>query len=197
VKRAFDFIAALVLLVFCAPIILLLLLLVRLESRGNPLFIQERVGRRRKPFRIYKLRTMLPGTVNIASHKIGAGRVTRLGGVLRRLKLDELPQLWNVINGSMSLVGPRPCLFSQEELIGARDRHGLFEFRPGVTGPAQLVNLDMSQPVRLSEVEAKYFHGSTWLSDIGILVRTFLGHGSGDPAQLHSTATASRHESEG
>jgi lipopolysaccharide/colanic/teichoic acid biosynthesis glycosyltransferase len=187
VKRAFDFVVALILLTISAPIIGLLLLAIRLESPGRPLFVQQRVGRHRRLFPIYKLRTMLSGTAHVASHQAGPDRVTRLGRTLRRLKLDELPQLWNVVNGSMSLVGPRPCLSSQHELIGERDRHGLFEFRPGVTGPAQLVNLDMSQPVRLAEVEAQYFHQATLLQDVRILLRTFLGHGSGDPAQLHPT----------
>lgn len=192
-KRAFDFVVALILLTASLPILGLLLVAIRLESAGNPLFVQERVGRHRRPFRIYKLRTMLSGTANVASHKVGADRVTRLGRALRRLKLDELPQLWNVVNGSMSLVGPRPCLFSQHELIAERDRRGVFAFRPGITGPAQLVNLDMSQPVQLAEVEAQYFHHSSWRNDVRILLRTFLGHGAGDPAQLQPRTTAGQH----
>jgi O-antigen biosynthesis protein WbqP len=193
VKRAFDLIVAVTLLAVSFPVILLLLAAIRLQSPGSPLFTQERVGRHKEPFRIYKLRTMLSGTADVASHKVEADRVTRLGRALRRLKLDELPQLWNVANGSMSLVGPRPCLFSQHELIAARDRLGLFGFRPGVTGPAQLVNLDMSEPLRLADVEADYFHRATWSDDARILVRTLLGQGAGDPAQVHSsTATTYR-----
>jgi O-antigen biosynthesis protein WbqP len=187
VKRAFDLFVGLVLLTISCPILGLLLVAIRLESPGNPLFVQQRVGRHRRLFPIYKLRTMLTGTANVASHHVGTDRVTRLGRILRRLKLDELPQLWNVVNGSMSLVGPRPCLPSQHELIGERDRHGLFEFRPGVTGPAQLVNLDMSQPVRLAQVEAQYFHQASLLQDVRILLRTLLGDGSGDPAQIQAT----------
>jgi O-antigen biosynthesis protein WbqP len=192
VKRAFDLVVALLLLTIFSPVIGLLLVAIRLESPGNPLFIQERVGRHGRPFLIYKLRTMLCGTANVASHHVGTDRVTRLGRILRRLKLDELPQLWNVVNGSMSLVGPRPCLFSQQELINERNRYRLFEFRPGVTGPAQLVNLDMSQPVRLAEVEAQYFRDASLAQDVGILMRTLLGHGTGDPAQLHSGRAVGR-----
>jgi O-antigen biosynthesis protein WbqP len=197
VKRTFDLIIAFALLMLCAPIILMLLLMIRLESPGNPLFVQERVGRRRKPFKIYKLRTMFHGTDHVASHEVGTARVTPLGRVLRRLKLDELPQLWNVVNGSMSLVGPRPCLLSQQELISARDRRGLFQFRPGITGPAQLAKIDMSQPTHLAEVEAQYFPRENWLTDARIIVHTVLGGGSGDPAQAHADVSAKQSETEG
>jgi O-antigen biosynthesis protein WbqP len=181
-KRLLDIVICLVLLPLALPLCLLLLLLIRLESRGWPLFVQQRVGRQLRPFRMLKLRTMASDTAHLPSHEVGQDRITRLGAILRRLKLDELPQLVNVLAGSMSLVGPRPCLFSQTELIGARQARGLFAFRPGVTGPAQLTGVDMSEPERLAEVEAGYFHKATLAGDLRLMLRTVFGGGAGDAA---------------
>jgi O-antigen biosynthesis protein WbqP len=181
-KRAVDVAACLLALPIVLPLCLLLMLLIRLESRGSPLFVQWRMGRRARPFRMLKLRTMRADTTNLPSHEVGQERITRLGRSLRRLKLDELPQVLNVLTGSMSLVGPRPCLPSQAELIAAREARGLFRLRPGVTGPAQLVGVDMSQPITLAEVEAEYFSRSTLRSDMSLIFKTIVGAGSGDPA---------------
>jgi O-antigen biosynthesis protein WbqP len=181
-KRAVDLAISLPLLLAAAPLCLLLMLAIRWESRGNPLFIQVRVGRARKRFRMFKLRTMAQGTPDVASHEAPPASVTRLGAVLRKLKLDELPQLVNVIAGSMSLVGPRPCLPSQQELIDARERRGLFALRPGVTGPAQVVGVDMSEPERLATVEAEYFARASLAGDLDLIVRTARGGGRGDAA---------------
>lgn len=181
-KRAADYAIALPAALVALPLCLLLVILIRLESRGNPLFVQWRVGRHRKPFRMIKLRTMKADTAHLPSHEVGAASITRLGRLVRKLKLDELPQLWNVLAGSMSIVGPRPCLPTQRELIEAREARGLFAFLPGVTGPAQLIGVDMSDPERLAEVEAGYFGKATLGGDLAIIARTFLGGGSGDAA---------------
>lgn len=181
-KRAIDIVICLVLLPLALPLCLLLLAMIRLESRGGPLFVQRRVGRWQRPFRMLKLRTMVSDTAHLPSHEVGQDRITRQGVVLRRLKLDELPQLLNVLAGSMSLVGPRPCLFAQTELIEARQARGIFAYRPGVTGPAQLMGVDMSEPERLAEVEADYFHRATLANDFRLMLRTVFGGGSGDAA---------------
>ena len=181
-KRALDLLICLLLLPVALPLCLILFLVIRLESRGSPLFVQHRVGRRLQPFRMLKLRTMYADTEHVASHHVGQDRITRFGRLLRRLKLDELPQLLNVLAGSMSLVGPRPCLPSQTELIEARRERGLFAFRPGVTGPAQVSGVDMSEPVRLAEVEAAYFHRATLAGDLGLMLKTVFGGGSVDAA---------------
>lgn len=180
--RALDFGASLVLLPVVAPLCLVLMALVRAETPGSPLFVQTRIGRGRKPFRMLKLRTMLAATGDLPSHHVGEDRITRVGRLLRRTKLDELPQLLNVLSGAMSLIGPRPCLPSQAELIAERDRRGLFALRPGVTGPAQVIGIDMSDPARLAEVEAAYFARASLGSDLRILLGTVLGRGAGDAA---------------
>lgn len=182
-QRPIDLAVSLPALLVALPLCAILLLLIRLETPGAPLFVQERVGRNRKVFRMLKLRTMRQGTAHAASHQVGAASITRLGAVLRKLKLDELPQLWNVVVGDMGLVGPRPCLPLQEELIGERDRRGLFIIRPGVTGPAQLAGIDMSEPARLAEVEAEYFERDRGFGDLSLLVHTFFGGGRGDAAR--------------
>lgn len=185
-KRAVDLAFCLAAAPFALPLSLLLIVAIRLDSEGPGLFVQQRIGRGGRPFRMLKLRTMKHRTGDLPSHHVGAAQITRLGRILRRLKLDELPQLWNVLTGSMSLVGPRPCLPSQTELIEQRRARGLFAFRPGVTGPAQLRGVDMSEPVRLATVEAEYFHSATIWSDVLLILGTALGRGIGDAALRRS-----------
>ncbi len=183
-----DLAFAVPLAIVALPICLALMVLIRLESPGAPLFVQERVGRGKKPFKIYKLRTMVEGTPDIASHHANSVSITLLGRALRRLKLDELPQLLNVIAGSMSLIGPRPCLYSQTELIAERDKRNLYALRPGVTGPGQLRGIDMSTPALLAEIEAQYFASHSVVRDLDLLFRTVLGGGTGDAVKVDGRA---------
>lgn len=173
-KRMFDFVAAACGLLLLWPVVLLLIVLVRLETPGPGLFRQIRVGRNEKPFICYKVRTMRVGTANVATHLAPAAQVTGLGAVLRRTKLDELPQLWNVLKGEMSLVGPRPCLPSQVELISQRRIHGIFNMRPGITGLAQINGVDMSDSNKLVEMEKMYAAGNRMGIDLTIIVKTIL-----------------------
>jgi nucleoside-diphosphate-sugar epimerase/lipopolysaccharide/colanic/teichoic acid biosynthesis glycosyltransferase len=135
--------------------LLLLVCLVSWFDIGSPLFIQARVGRHQRPFMLIKFRTMLPETPHMASHLVGDESITRWGALLRRTKLDELPQLWNVLLGNMSLVGPRPCLLNQQELIQARAARGVYALRPGITGFAQVKGIDMSAPELLAQTDAR------------------------------------------
>jgi O-antigen biosynthesis protein WbqP len=182
-KRVLDVAIALALMPFAAPLCVCAMVAVRVESPGSPLFTQLRVGRDHRPFQLYKLRTMRAATGDVPSHQVDAAQITRVGAFLRRTKLDELPQLLNVLNGTMSLVGPRPCLPSQHELLEERDRRGLYAFLPGVTGPAQLLGIDMSAPKVLAQVEADYFFTSTAAQDLGVLWQTAAGGGRGDAAK--------------
>lgn len=179
ILRGFDILFALLGLVFGFPM-LLVIYLVGLFDTGSPLFRQERVGRHQKPFTLVKFRTMRVGTASVASHLAGTHAITPVGQFLRRTKLDELPQLWNVLKGEMSLVGPRPGLFNQRELLQARQQHGVFEARPGITGLAQVSGIDMSTPELLAQTDARM------LQDLGVLAyfryiwQTVLGAGQGD-----------------
>lgn len=178
----FDFCAALAGLVVAAPIIAIALVAIRMETPGWPLFSQTRIGRRGKPFTCFKLRTMHQGTVHVPTHEAAASAVTPLGQRLRLWKLDELPQLVNVLKGEMSLVGPRPCLPSQTVLIEARQRAGVLNVRPGITGLAQIRGIDMSDPELLARIDAEYVEHASLFGDLRLILATVLGRGVGiDP----------------
>ena len=147
---------------------------------GSPIFRQERVGINKRPFILYKFRTMKVGTAQVGSHLINSDRVSNLGRFMRKLKVDELPQLVNVIAGDMSLVGPRPCLASQLEVIELRDAVGIFEVKPGITGLAQLRKVNMSTPDELAVVDRQMLDKLNVLSYLGYLLLTLKGAGSGD-----------------
>jgi O-antigen biosynthesis protein WbqP len=179
-KRAFDLAVSTTGLLLAGWLILVLVVVIRLTSPGPGLFRQERVGRRQERFRCWKLRTMAIDTPSVGSHLAPPGSITPLGRWLRRIKLDELPQLWNVFKGEMSLVGPRPCLPEQIELIAARERRGVFALRPGITGKAQILGVDMSDPERLARIDAEYAASRSFLADVRILAQTLFGAGRGD-----------------
>lgn len=177
--RIFDIIlSALGLLAGSIP--LLLITLVGWFDTGSPLFLQWRVGRQQKPFLLVKFRTMKLGTVSVATHLVDSSSITKFGHFLRRTKLDELPQLWNVLKGDMSLVGPRPCLPTQGELVGIRSALGVFECRPGITGLAQIRGVDMSEPKMLAEVDSEMIRTMTLGYYFFYITTTVLGSGRGD-----------------
>ncbi len=177
--RFFDFVFALLGLVFGAPV-LLVLILIGLFDTGSPVFRQVRVGRNKKPFTLVKFRTMKVDTASVASHLASSSSITKFGHFLRRTKLDELPQLWNVLKGDMSLVGPRPGLFNQEELTEARDHLGVFAVRPGITGLSQVNEIDMSTPERLAESDAKMIAEMSLGNYFKYIFQTVVGKGGGD-----------------
>jgi len=177
--RVFDFVFALLGLVLGFPFLLLIYIL-GLFDTGSPLFKQERVGRYQRPFVLVKFRTMQVDTASVASHLASASSITRFGGFLRKTKLDELPQLWNVLKGEMSLVGPRPNLYNQTELIAERDALGVYEVRPGITGLAQINAIDMSTPKLLAETDAQMISSLTVVGYFKYILQTVTGSGSGD-----------------
>jgi lipopolysaccharide/colanic/teichoic acid biosynthesis glycosyltransferase len=160
--------------------VLMFLTIIGLFDTGSPVFRQVRVGRNKKPFTLVKFRTMKPDTASVASHLASASAITPFGGFLRKTKLDELPQLWNVLKGEMSLVGPRPCLFNQEELIAEREKRGVFDHRPGITGLAQVNEIDMSTPVLLAETDQQMLESLTIKDYFKYIFMTVAGKGSGD-----------------
>ncbi|MDH6019776.1 sugar transferase [Vibrio splendidus] len=177
--RILDFLAAFFGLLFLWPI-LLVVIIIGLFDTGSPIFIQERVGRNKKPFKLIKFRTMSVETKSVASHLASDASITKLGGFLRKTKIDELPQLINVVKGEMSLVGPRPNLFNQEELIRERDAQGVYDVLPGVTGLAQVQNIDMSTPELLAKTDKQMIDTLTLKDYFKYILMTATGSGSGD-----------------
>ncbi|WP_339916217.1 sugar transferase [Photorhabdus stackebrandtii] len=177
--RILDILLSLIGLI-CASPILISLIIIGYFDTGSPLFYQIRVGRNLTPFTLVKFRTMRTNTASVASHLVDASSITKFGSFLRRSKLDELPQLWNVLKGEMSLVGPRPCLFNQEELIIERSQRSIFDVRPGITGLSQINTIDMSTPKLLAETDAHMINSLTLIDYFRYIIQTVVGKGSGD-----------------
>ncbi|EGM69237.1 sugar transferase [Shewanella sp. HN-41] len=180
--RLIDFLAAFFGLLFLWPI-LLIVTIIGLFDTGSPIFIQTRVGKHKKPFKLVKFRTMSKDTASVASHLTSNTAITRFGGFLRKTKIDELPQLINVLKGEMSLVGPRPNLFNQEDLIAERDALGIYNVLPGVTGLAQVQNIDMSTPKLLAQTDKQMIDTLTLSRYFKYILMTATGSGSGDAAK--------------
>jgi O-antigen biosynthesis protein WbqP len=157
-----------------------LLFIIGWFDTGAPLFRQQRVGYQQQLFTLVKFRTMKPGTASVATHLADATAITPFGHFLRRTKFDELPQLWNVFKGEMSLVGPRPCLPTQQKLIQERAQRAVFHARPGITGLAQIQNIDMSTPEKLAITDAKMLETLNLRHYFTYIIQTVLGKGSGD-----------------
>ncbi|MEL7306870.1 sugar transferase [Pseudoalteromonas sp. D15MCD-2] len=177
--RILDFFIALFGLVFAFPF-LIILFIIGLFDTGSPVFRQERVGRNQKPFILVKFRTMKVDTASVASHLASSASITPFGSFLRKTKLDEIPQLWNVLKGEMSLVGPRPGLFNQEELTLERSKLNVFDVRPGITGLAQVNEIDMSTPAKLAEVDKQMIDTLNIKLYFKLILMTVTGSGSGD-----------------
>jgi O-antigen biosynthesis protein WbqP len=187
--RTLDVILSAAGLILLSPL-LALLFLIGLGDTGSPLFRQTRMGRNRHPFTLVKFRTMCPGTASTATHLADPASITPTGRFLRATKLDELPQLWNVLKGDMSLVGPRPCLPTQVELIEARLGHGVFDVAPGITGLAQIRGIDMSTARLLAETDAEMVRSLAVATYFRYLLLTALGRGAGDRVKARSADRA-------
>jgi lipopolysaccharide/colanic/teichoic acid biosynthesis glycosyltransferase len=179
VTRIFDTLFSFFGLVLLSPI-LIVLMVIGYFYTGSPIFRQERVGKGKQPFRLMKFRSMHVNAPSVATHLASASSITPFGSFLRKSKLDELPQLWNVFMGDMSLVGPRPNLFNQEELIHERDSLGVYSVRPGITGLAQINKIDMSTPQLLAETDAKMIQELNTVGYFKYIFLTVFGKGFGD-----------------
>lgn len=177
--RFFDLLLAITGLTIFFPILVIIFITLLFET-GSPIFFQTRVGRYKKPFTLVKFRTMYKNTASVASHLASTNSITKLGIILRRTKLDELPQLWNVIMGEMSIVGPRPGLFNQEELTLARETLGIYKIRPGITGLSQILKIDMSTPELLAQTDKKMIANLNLFNYFKYIFLTIAGKGSGD-----------------
>jgi O-antigen biosynthesis protein WbqP len=174
-KRLFDLTSAvLAALVLGLPFVLIALL-VKLTSRGPILYWSDRVGKNNRIFKMPKFRSMHVGTPALATHLLTdpSNHLTSIGSFLRKSSLDELPQLWSILKGDMSFVGPRPALFNQDDLISLRTQYGVHELLPGLTGWAQINGRDeLPIPVKV-KLDAEYLHLKSLRFDILILWRTF------------------------
>lgn len=180
IKRGIDLTAAVMILLLGWWLFLVIWVLIRRESPGPGIFAQRRIGRHGRVFICYKFRTMKLGTPEQGTHMMNASVVTGMGRWLRRTKCDELPQVWNILRNEISLVGPRPCLPVQTELIAAREARGVLSIKPGITGLAQINGIDMREPDVLAEWDARYLATRSLLLDFKILAATVLGRGQGD-----------------
>lgn len=179
-KRSIDLAFSVAVFLFLGWLLALVWVAVRLSSPGAGIFAQPRIGRTGRIFTCYKFRTMRVGTRQAGTHEISSADLTGLGSFLRKTKLDELPQIWNIMRGELSLVGPRPCLPSQVELIAQRQLHGVLDAMPGITGLAQINGVDMRDPAKLAALDARYLAQQSISFDLKIIIATFLGRGRGD-----------------
>jgi O-antigen biosynthesis protein WbqP len=175
-KRLFDVCLVLVAMLLLLLPIVVVALLVRLTSVGPILYWSDRVGRFNQLFRMPKFRTMQVNTPAVATHLLAnpAQFLTPIGSFLRKSSLDELPQLWSILKGNMSFVGPRPALFNQDDLITLRSEHGVDRLLPGLTGWAQINGRDeLPIPVKV-KLDVEYLHKQSFLLDVKIIFLTFL-----------------------
>lgn len=170
-----DLAIAVVGIPFVALAAVVLVPLIRFDSPGPAIFRQLRVGKGEQPIKIFKFRTLHINQAEVPTHELAVSSVTRIGRFLRATKVDELPQLVNVLRGEMSLVGPRPCLPSQQEVIEARRAAGVMQLLPGVSGWAQLAGIDMSTPEWLAAVDRQYMVESTIVDDVRVVFATMPG----------------------
>ncbi len=177
--RFLDFVFSLLGLLLSLPVLILVIILGYLDT-GSPVFFQQRVGRHKRSFILIKFRTMSIDTDSVASHLANTASITKLGSFLRKTKIDELPQLINVLKGEMSIVGPRPNLFNQKELIKERDSRGVYNVLPGITGLAQVNAIDMSTPRFLAETDLEMIEALSIGNYFKYIVKTVLGAGAGD-----------------
>lgn len=177
--RFFDFIFSLLGILILSPLVLILYILALFDT-GRPILVQKRVGRHKEPFKLYKFRTMHLSTKPVASHLAEKKSVTRFGRFLRKSKLDEIPQLINVLSGNMSLVGARPTIPEQTDVIRERDRRGVYAYRPGITGLSQINCIDTSMPQRQAMIDIRMLKNLTVRDYFRYIFATVLGKGMGD-----------------
>jgi len=172
IKRGLDIAGSLFLLFAVGWIMVLVALAIRIIDGSPVFFSQERLGRYKEPFVLYKFRTMKINAPERGTHEVSMDHVTRLGRLLRRTKLDELPQVLNIIKGELSIVGPRPCLAVQTKLVAEREARGIYDIKPGLSGLSQIQGIDMSDPVLLAQKDAEYAARRSVLFDAQIILNT-------------------------
>jgi O-antigen biosynthesis protein WbqP len=173
-KRFFDLVLAVTLLLFLSPIFLIIAIIILIQDGGTPIFTHERVGRKGELFKFYKFRSMPLASPNVESHERHKLTITPFGKFIRRTNLDELPQFFNVLKGDMSFIGPRPPIPSQAGLIEMRRENGALNLRPGLTGWAQVNSYDNMPPEEKARFDGEYAKGISLGMDLRILVLTVI-----------------------
>ena len=175
-KRLFDLFTGIVLFVLLVIPILLIMIAIRLTSKGPSLYWSDRIGKDNETFKMPKFRSMRIDTPTVATHLLNnpSAYLSPIGGFLRRSSLDELPQLFSVLRGDMSFVGPRPALFNQDDLIALRKEKGVDKLLPGITGWAQVNGRDILSVTDKVDLDVEYMHRQSFWFDMKILWMTFL-----------------------
>ena len=155
-KRLFEILFSLIVLTLSTPFIFFFGLIVFLEDRGNPIFCQKRLGKNKNIFTMYKLRTMKINVPNVGTHETSESMYLKSSNLIRKLKIDEFPQFFNVLIGDMSIVGPRPCLPNQRILIQEREKNNIFKHKPGITGITQIKNIMMNEEAKQAKIDSIY-----------------------------------------
>lgn len=179
IRRISEIVITLILIIITAPIQVVIFVVLLFDVK-SPIFIQERLGLNKKLFKLYKFRTMVIGTESVGTHLVDPKAVTKIGGLLRKSKLDELPQFYNVLLGNMSLVGPRPCIPQEVEIIIERDKRKVFDVVPGITGLTQISGIDMSNPPAHADMDVKMIETMSLYNYIKYLFLTGIGKGYRD-----------------
>ena len=179
-SRLFDIFFSLNVILIFGWLFILIYFLISLERNGNPIFVQKRIGKEKKVFNLLKFRTMSQDTSERATHLINETKVTKFGKFLRFFKLDELPQIFNILRNEINFVGPRPSLISQQKLIKQRDNKKILSIKPGLTGYSQINHIDMSDVNKLVKFDHYYLINQSLFFDLKIIIRTFLGIGFKD-----------------
>lgn len=183
VKRFIDIVLSLAAIVILSPVLLILALLIKLDSKGPVLFRQKRVGKGKTHFEILKFRTMYADVPkDVPTHMLAdpESKITRIGRFLRKSSLDELPQIFNILKGEMSIIGPRPALWNQYDLIAERDKYGANNVRPGLTGLAQIMGRDELPIDVKAKYDGDYVKNITFKNDASIFLRTIFSVASAD-----------------
>ena len=177
IKRVLDIILSAVGLLLLLPFLLVIAILIKTDSKGPVFFVQKRIGQRRELFNIIKFRTMMPNVPkDVPTHLLDHPEhcVTRVGRILRKTSMDELPQLWNVLKGDMSIIGPRPALWNQHDLIELREKHHIHCLKPGVSGLAQINGRDELPIQEKVQYDKEYLEGFGLSMDFKIFILTMV-----------------------
>lgn len=175
-KRIFDFVVSIFALIFLSPLFLVVSLAILITDGSPVLFKQERVGKDNKLFTVYKFRTMRNGTGDVATAELTDAneKITKTGKLLRLTSIDELPQLFNILNGTMSLVGPRPLIPAEKEIRELREQYGVYSVRPGITGYAQINGRDNIDDKTKALLDKEYVEKQSFMFDLKIIFKTFM-----------------------